>query len=212
MVAALRDKIGSIEPSSDRPTRVESLPSLIWSAAIGIAQEKDQPPYKVHLGILTVDLRKRMNPPLPERCIGNICQFSASQWPLSMKASEYNGLAQTLSQSLRIINDEYLTKLHADGSYLELMKHGRDEQAVKYIGGVITISSWCWFPFYETDFGWGKPTWLGTAMGLNNLVIFIDSKDGEGVEALVTLSKENMEKFERNPGIVEYATFFSAHI
>ncbi|KAJ8748008.1 hypothetical protein K2173_012619 [Erythroxylum novogranatense] len=211
-ITALREKIGSVGPSSDRPTRVESLSALIWSAAIAIAQEKHESPYKVHLGILTVDLRKRMNPPLPNQCIGNINQLAVSQWPLSMNSSEYSGLAGTLSQSLRIINGEYLRKLHADGSYLERIKHAGHEQAMKYIGGVITISSWCRFPLYETDFGWGKPTWLGTAMGLNNLVIFIDSKDGEGIEALVTLSKEDMAKFERNPGIVKYATFFSAHI
>ncbi|EOY22398.1 Uncharacterized protein TCM_014575 [Theobroma cacao] len=43
-------------------------------------------------------------------------------------------------------------------------------------------SSWCRIPFYETDFGWGKPIRTAIALGMERVVFFLDTKDGEGIE------------------------------
>ncbi|XVF49692.1 hypothetical protein PTKIN_Ptkin04bG0033600 [Pterospermum kingtungense] len=63
------------------------------------------------------------------------------------------------------------------------------------------------FPFYETDFGWGKPLWFATALKLNNVAIFLDTSDGSGIEAWIGLPKEEMTKLEQDPGILAYASF-----
>lgn len=57
------------------------------------------------------------------------------------------------------------------------------------------------FPLYETDFGWGKPAWLGIAKRVYRSVMLMDSRDGAGVEAWVTMDKEEMDHFLNDPDL-----------
>lgn len=58
---------------------------------------------------------------------------------------------------------------------------------------------------YEADFGWGKPTWvsLGGIEDLQgmNMIFLVDTntRSGNGIEARVNLSEEDMAEFKR-PG------------
>nr|GFA95880.1 hypothetical protein [Tanacetum cinerariifolium] len=69
------------------------------------------------------------------------------------------------------------------------------------------ISSFCGFPFYKADFGWGNPD------GCNNLsknighpfIVLMDTPDGDGIEALVSLVKEDMEIFEKDKEMLSFA-------
>ncbi|XP_050218310.2 stemmadenine O-acetyltransferase-like [Mercurialis annua] len=197
-LSSLKEKIG------DHPTRVEALFALIWGAVIAVTQEKDRSSStKPHLATSTVNLRKRLNPSLPNKCIGNINQPILAQWPRNTEV-EYKGLAGNLRQSIRSINDEHVRNVHEDGEYLKFIKSAAE---MKMVTDVFSFSSWCKFPFYEADFGWGKPAWISTHMGLNNLAVFIDAKDGEGIEAWVSLTTEDMLKFQQNHGILQYASF-----
>ncbi|KAI3908167.1 hypothetical protein MKW98_029468 [Papaver atlanticum] len=68
-----------------------------------------------------------------------------------------------------------------------------------------TITSWCRFPFYETDFGWGKPTWVCTVNAIaKNVFILMDTSDGNGVEAWVTLDEQQMSQFESDNELLEF--------
>ncbi|KAK3034189.1 hypothetical protein RJ639_034329 [Escallonia herrerae] len=70
------------------------------------------------------------------------------------------------------------------------------------------VSSVCNASFYEADFGWGKPIWscIGHAPVLANLAILIDTKSGDGVEAWLTLTEEDMAIFERDPELLTFAS------
>lgn len=64
---------------------------------------------------------------------------------------------------------------------------------------VYLCTSWCKFPLYEADFGWGKPILINVPKLLyKNLILLMDSKDGEGIEAIVSLDKEEMVVFQQN--------------
>lgn len=71
------------------------------------------------------------------------------------------------------------------------------------------ITSWCRLPWYETDFGLGKPLWMWvtSAARNENIAILIDNINGNGIDAWVGLSKEEMVKFEQDPMIKKYASF-----
>nr|GEZ43797.1 transferase, chloramphenicol acetyltransferase-like domain protein [Tanacetum cinerariifolium] len=59
---------------------------------------------------------------------------------------------------------------------------------------------------YEMDFGWGKPIWFyNMHAGVNRFVYINDTPKGDGVEATVTLSPEEMEIFERDSELLSYA-------
>ncbi|MCD9645304.1 hypothetical protein HAX54_034140 [Datura stramonium] len=68
------------------------------------------------------------------------------------------------------------------------------------------FTSWCGMPFYDADFGWGKPVWFSTMeFEDKNFIILMDSKDG-GVEAWICLEAKHMEKFEQDPDLLKFAT------
>lgn len=71
---------------------------------------------------------------------------------------------------------------------------------------VLIFTSQYNFQLYEEDdFGWGKPVWVTIpATGNNNVVTLMDTRGG-GVEAWVTLSKEDMAFFERDIELLEFA-------
>nr|QXN66176.1 acyltransferase 1 [Boswellia serrata] len=208
-IAALRDKINEGSCNLDGPTRFEAVSTLILSAVIAAVKERDQsstcPKYLA--AFIPVNLRKRMNPPFPEQCIGNIYQATQITWPIEKTMSDYKCLAAKLKESIKMINDNYVRKLHEGGGYADLLR--KEDNSINLIGTEVqsfAVSGWCRFPFYEADFGWGKPMWVSTTFRVDNNAILLDACDGQGIEAWVGLSKEDMEKFEQDPGIMTYAS------
>lgn len=73
------------------------------------------------------------------------------------------------------------------------------------------FSSWCKFGFYEADFGWGKPIWVSSIGSsgtvLMNLIILVETRLGDGIEAWVTLDEPDMARLESNPELLTFASF-----
>ncbi|KAG5242358.1 vinorine synthase [Salix suchowensis] len=206
MVAALRDEVGN-GPSLDRPTRFIAVSSLILAAMITVTRENEVG-QQISAATIAVDLRRRLKPPVPEQSIGNIFQVAIANWPeIESNALNYSSLAGKLDESIRKMNDEYIRKFHGGGGYFNFIKRAGEEAMKGSNMVVFSFSSWCKFPFYEADFGWGKPIWLSPALKLNRVAIFVDTADGEGIEAWISLSKEDMVMFEQHPGIFTYASF-----
>ncbi|KAF9679370.1 hypothetical protein SADUNF_Sadunf06G0008000 [Salix dunnii] len=199
-VAALRDEVGN-GPSLDRPTRFIAVSTLILAAMMTVTRENEAG-QQISAATIAVNLRKRLKPPVPEQSIGNIFQVAIANWP----KSESN-LAGKLDESIRKMDDEFIRKFHAGGGYFNFMKRAGEEAMKGSNMMVFGLSSWCKFPFYEADFGWGKPIRLSPALKLNRVAIFLDTADGEGIEAWISLSKEDMVMFEQQPGILTYASF-----
>lgn len=62
---------------------------------------------------------------------------------------------------------------------------------------------WCRFPMYKTNFGWGKPSWVSiSSVTFKNVMLLIDTKDGDGIEAWLTFKDEDMFLFERNKYVI----------
>ncbi|KAK0582465.1 hypothetical protein LWI29_025939 [Acer saccharum] len=76
------------------------------------------------------------------------------------------------------------------------------EEIKKGEGDVHLFSSLRNLPFYEVDFGWGKPAWVRFAQRPYKGVLFIDGKDGNGIEAWVTMEEEEMDYFQQDPDVV----------
>ncbi|KAL9817593.1 putative transferase [Arabidopsis thaliana] len=70
------------------------------------------------------------------------------------------------------------------------------------------VSSWCKIPFYKACFGWGTPVWVaGNVVPVfDNVTVLIDSNDGEGIEAWVTLHQDNMPIFEQSTELLAFAS------
>ncbi|KAK2631930.1 hypothetical protein EUGRSUZ_L02250, partial [Eucalyptus grandis] len=69
------------------------------------------------------------------------------------------------------------------------------------------FSSWARFPFYEVDFGWGRPAWVcTTSVPIKNLVILMGTRCGDGIEAWITLAEHDMIEFEHNDELLQFVS------
>ncbi|XP_047340355.1 salutaridinol 7-O-acetyltransferase-like [Impatiens glandulifera] len=181
------------------PTRVTSMMALIWHT---IMNSSSGPPTPTkHVLALPSNIRKKMSPPLPENTLGNIIK-------LVVVANYVDGIA--LQAVMDLIND-------AIGKEEKPIKEGESiheplsrvftslDVMNGFILNVTPITSWCWLPFYEVEFGLGKPIWM-TCLRRRDILL-LDGSDG-GIEALIGLNVETMEKFEKNLTLLSFCEHY----
>ncbi|KAF7825723.1 vinorine synthase-like [Senna tora] len=197
-------------------TKVEVVTALIWKCAMEAEAEALKSDDYASLMVHAVNFRRRMVPPLPENAIGNLWQPAVS--PLveieRSKAIEVKDLAQVVRETIRKIDGDYLRKLEGEDSELgfnEMLKSLKQMLLLMKEKGIplYSFSSWIRFEFYKTQFGWRKPTWVYTfGPPLGNVVVLLPTKCGDGgVEAWVTLNHLHMAQFEKNPYLLQFASF-----
>ncbi|KAK3013145.1 hypothetical protein RJ639_008568 [Escallonia herrerae] len=194
-ISTLRDKYAdrSRAEFSRLPTRIEALSAFIWSRFMEATGAKDDPS-KIYTVLHAVNLRTRANPPLPENYFGNISRIAISVPSLGSE-EECCGIVNKMREAIRGVNSEYVKKIQ-EGEHFNFLK----ERAASIKSGQVvsfSFTSLCRFPLYEADFGWGKPVWVGSAsLPFKNLIVFLDTKSGGGIETWINFKKEDMAKFE----------------
>ncbi|XP_023889059.2 stemmadenine O-acetyltransferase [Quercus suber] len=202
-IVALREKYAE---SSDlecplHPSRVEALSVFLWSRYVA-ATQANFGPKKRNTALFAVNLRTRMDPPLPRNSFGNISRFAT----VLLSSEERNGLVGKVRAAIRKIDNEYVKKLQDHTQHLNYLKEA-SEKLLKEDIVQFNFSSWCRFPMYEVDFGWGNPMWIGLVSAPSkNVGVFIDTKSGDGIEAWVSLKEEDMAKFESDSELLAYAS------
>ncbi|XP_047951597.1 vinorine synthase-like isoform X2 [Salvia hispanica] len=72
----------------------------------------------------------------------------------------------------------------------------RDQVEASKVEERFLFSNVCGFPLYEADFGWGEPDRVRfVGLPYKNMAFFMDTKSGDGIEVLLQLSEQDMEKF-----------------
>ncbi|XP_031270299.1 stemmadenine O-acetyltransferase-like [Pistacia vera] len=193
-------------PGVQNPTRAEAVTALIWKCALNAARSNSRI-LRPSLLSQSVNLRRQIVPPLPENTIGNLgAHISAHK---DESEIELQGLVREIRRGKQDFSKKYVKKLQDDAfkAITETFKEAvsmfksRDIEFYK-------LTNMCNFPFYEIDFGWGKPTWVTIpGVTLKNLVKLMDSREGDGsIEALVILSEKDMTLFERDKDLLAYAS------
>ncbi|XP_031111823.1 stemmadenine O-acetyltransferase-like [Ipomoea triloba] len=196
-------------PSEHRrcPSRVVALSAFIWAAVIR-AILPSNPNLKTHLLTNVVNLRKKLNPPFPSQCLGNINQAVAARWE-----SEADGggrvtagfLVGRVAEAIDKVTDDYMREMHAEGGYIRAILNFSKAALWDEIK-TLSISSMCNIPFSQVDFGWGKPIWIGLGHMREDLVIFLDAEDG-GVEVWIGLTEEVMCNLDKDMEFNAYVSF-----
>ncbi|KAK8655516.1 hypothetical protein V6N13_108091 [Hibiscus sabdariffa] len=172
-----------------RPSRIEALSAFIWRRFIASTKEKPSPNVILH----TVNLRTRFDPALPAQCFGNMFHLTRTVPCMDKEKDDVcNNLVSQMRDSIRKIDREYVRKLQAG----EDLSEGAENSTSKGETIPFIFTSLCRFPLYEADFGWGKPVWVSSGnLSTRNLVVFMDTANGDGIEAWIHLKEGDMTEF-----------------
>ncbi|XP_049385985.1 acetyl-CoA-benzylalcohol acetyltransferase-like [Solanum stenotomum] len=198
---AIANLKNTIEDSTDRrPTRVVVVMSLIWKVLAGISSAKNG-----HSSFLiAINLRGKSNLAPLKHALGNftmseIANLKASP---SRKDDELNDFVKLVGNTIR---DTIVVIGKASADDISSLVVNNQIKLVEKLcqGDVYSCSSWCGFPWYEADFGWGKPFWVSLVnFNIFEVIVLMDTKDGDGIEAWVSLKENEMTEFERHPHIL----------
>ncbi|PWA71359.1 transferase, Chloramphenicol acetyltransferase-like domain protein [Artemisia annua] len=186
-------------------TRAEVITALIWKAAAKAAcTVKSFGLQSPHALLSLVNLRKRALPPLPNESIGNLFTKAIGIcFPIKQPAlSEFVGI---IRESIAKINADHIESLKGEKGSKALTEMNNLLNGMKE-GHYLFANSMLNSGIYELDFGWGKPIWFYNMTSGSGVVTLTDVTNGGGVEAIVSLSCEEMEIFELDPEILSYAT------
>ncbi|KAE8652385.1 stemmadenine O-acetyltransferase [Cucumis sativus] len=186
------------------PSRVVAVSAFIWLRLMALARTRPVKA-KVFGALYPVDLRARMDPPLPENSFGNVSWFTIATSPVEIN-EDLPLLVAKVRTAIQEIDSGFVKKLEDSEHLLELMKQV-DKQLSSGEVHLWSFTSWCRFPVYEADFGWGKPTWVcSPSRPFRNSVVLMDTSDGDGVEAWVNLKEEDMAIFEKDEELLSFCS------
>nr|GLL17553.1 vinorine synthase-like [Ipomoea trifida] len=176
-------------------SRVEVVSALLWKRCMASKEHKNG---AVSANMFPVNLRRRMAPPLPEYSFGNLYQTASA---VADGEEDWPGLVKKLRAASERIDSSYVTELRGENGFQVLKENFRQIGRLMAERNVVVFrfTSWCGFPVYEMDFGWGNPGWVSTpGFGSIDTVILLDSRYPGGVEAWVTMADQDMSRLEQD--------------
>ncbi|XP_051116850.1 stemmadenine O-acetyltransferase-like [Andrographis paniculata] len=187
-VASLKAEIATAEGSTVKnPSRVEAVSASIWRHFI--EHHRSNGCTKI-AAFHPVNLRPRMAG-CPLQAFGNCCVLSPA-YADGDGENKLHRLAELLRNSFRKIDGEYIGEFQRSGGGEYLTERQRMLIMKEEGASVCNFSSWCGFPVYEADFGWGKPAWVCTTiLPFKNIVVLMSRADGKGIEAWVNTLEDD---------------------
>ncbi|PQM43082.1 BAHD acyltransferase [Prunus yedoensis var. nudiflora] len=157
----------------------------------------------------SVDIRKRVVPPLSDDSIGNLCGYFAAH--TDETELELQGLVAKLRKGIKELSNSYAKRLQKDQALQVVCKSFKEaDELIKrddiinfYVGTDLSNYKL----LYGVSFGWGKPIWLSKvpAASNNNVASLVSTREDGGIEAWVTLSEEDMAAFEQDQELLAFA-------
>ncbi|XP_009371382.2 LOW QUALITY PROTEIN: BAHD acyltransferase BIA1 [Pyrus x bretschneideri] len=205
-IAALKSKAASI--TLPNPTRVEVVSALIWKCATE-ASRSNLGFVKPSVLLQVLNMRKRSGQAMTENILGNFLWYFTTT---TMESElDLESLVGKLRKGIEEYKEKYSNGLSSEVIFQSLKESGN--LLLKDSTENYTCTSWCRFPFYEANFGWGKPSWVSThGSELKNKILLMDMSDGVGIEATLTLKEEDMAIIESNKELLAYASVNSTVI
>ncbi|KAI3698993.1 hypothetical protein L2E82_42955 [Cichorium intybus] len=191
----LKKKVIAMGKTPANPTRVEVLTSLLFKHAVSAAIKKSGSLKPSNL-FITVNMRNKFVQKYPETAAGNLFTLVIA----NMADSDEIGLS-------KVIAGVREGKMELEGI--------RNEQEVveklantfsNLHGDIYYSSSVCRIPFYEVDFGWGKPVDVTIRIPNvdENSLILMDTPCRDGITALVRLPEEEMAILVKDKEFLTY--------
>ncbi|KAL4569217.1 hypothetical protein LXL04_024852 [Taraxacum kok-saghyz] len=179
----VKNKVIAMGTCPVKPTRVEVVTSLLFKHAVSAATKKSGTLKPSNLTV-TVNLRSKFVEKYPETTASNLFTLVIAKmagWS-EIRLSEVIAEVRKGKMELEGIRDEK--------EVVEKLTNGFSNIR----GDIYYSSSLCRVPFYDVDFGWGKP--VEVTMRIPNVeentLILMDTPCGDGITAFVHLPEEEM--------------------
>ncbi|KAL2508689.1 HXXXD-type acyl-transferase family protein [Forsythia ovata] len=208
-VATLRDRVNHLYENSHRlASRVLLVTSFLTEALLRSDRAKLGKPRGCLL-IQVVNIRERTVPPLSKYSCGNLITLASVECSADeTKSMDFEHYVPLLGNTVKKTVSDCVKILGKDGHKILFENLAR---VVAKAGdssiNSIHFTDLCKFGFYEVDFGFGKPIWTTIAnVPMKNLVILLNTKESDGIEAWVHLHEEDMHYFEQDQEIKKLTT------
>ncbi|XP_022887185.1 vinorine synthase-like [Olea europaea var. sylvestris] len=177
------------------PTRVEAVSAYIWRHFIEMAKGKTEKE-KMFAAVHAVNLRSRTSPPLPEHAFGNCWSIAFTLFTADDPSNlGYGDLITKLGGAIRKIDGDYIKQKKNEENWNRVKKLNDPSSKVEI--ELCNFSSWCRFPVYQVNYGWGEPLWVcTTTMPFKNVVLLMSTKTGDGIEAWVNMLEDDVDKLQ----------------
>ncbi|KAK9664513.1 hypothetical protein RND81_14G047400 [Saponaria officinalis] len=201
----------AVSEAVPRPSRFEALAGFIAKHALAAAKEslgKDALASPTLLR-MTVNMRPRLTPPLPQESVGNVITNALARLE---KQDGLPGFVEDIHAAFSAANEKITRFQSEKGADAFVTDKEGPETSPWMKPGEYFITSWCRLGLSETDLGFGKPKWaipIGQIFSAHrNRICFIDHSgpNGDGIEAWLILAEKEMEILESNSDFLEYAT------
>ncbi|XP_016447861.1 acyltransferase Pun1-like [Nicotiana tabacum] len=198
-LSALKKFMASDSGGVQNPTRNEVVTALLYKCANMATSRSSSGSglFKPSALIQVVNLRPRLNPPLPNNSAGNLISS------ILIKSTDEEQM-----KVARIVQDLRKEKEQLNMKHDLVNQNGVVLSALEYLNDTMDVyccSSLCNYQLYNVDFGWGKPERVVVTNGTINFFLLSDDKNGDGIEVLVSLGKEVMSEFNNNKELLEFA-------
>ncbi|KAK2987331.1 hypothetical protein RJ640_023632 [Escallonia rubra] len=208
-LAALRAQAASIS-HVQYPTSVEGVIALIWGCAIeAISKVTNERPKQTSILAVPVNLRTRLRPNLPKSSIGNLIWVAFAQHMPDAKL-EFPCIVDRIRKAFAKVDNDFIESIKGNEGYAKVSECLKEYAELLHnidMDNCLFLTSLRKAGISEVDFGWGKPSWYYFCNpGLKNLVFLMDTRSGDGIEALVSLSGQAMAIFERDPKLLVFAS------
>lgn len=207
----LKLKVMAITADSDQPiinpTRLEVLNWLLYRCALRAASKTKSGSFKPTGFVMVTNIRNKMIKPLPKTTIGNfyvLPAFSTIDDPNDITPNFFVSQFKKLKMDVQGIKD-----IKSEFEILQTMfPESVIEEEQRKADDYYTSTSLCTYPLYGIDFGWGKPIKASVAgTMINNNFLAVDAPNGGGIEVFVSLGKQDMLFFQKDPELLSFCEF-----
>ncbi|KAL1552951.1 shikimate O-hydroxycinnamoyltransferase [Salvia divinorum] len=193
-INSLKQKCNHDIHNKPKFTTYEVVTGHVWrcvSAARGLPGDQET---KLQL---PVDARPRLRPNLPAGYLGNgIFYTGAFALCGELESEPLRSAVGRVHDAIARMDDEYLRSAI---DYMELHRDAIVRDATTLNCPNVGITSWLRLPFYEVDFGWGKPAFAGAGAATfeGKCNVFSDPENEGGIYIAITLSEKHMKRFAK---------------
>jgi shikimate O-hydroxycinnamoyltransferase len=209
-IAMLRAKAKAGKPDT-KPSRTETLSCFIWKCCMAASKAISDSP-KPSIMVEAVNLRSRTKPPMSEASIGNIFWWATAVANPTDTNTELHELVNQLNEAIALYDSDYTRTMQGEEGFETMSDYCSQLEGLFSLEkpDIFAFTCWCYLGLTKANFGWGEPLWVGlmgkVGPAFRNLTVLVETKDGNGIEAWVTLDEERMAVLERDPEFLAFAS------